>query len=74
MARRVGYEDAAYFSRIFTRRTGVSPRAFREREQRTSADAPPLPVASAEGVPPRPPGDATSLTEAGVTSGRGDSR
>ncbi|GAB3935489.1 helix-turn-helix domain-containing protein [Kribbella albertanoniae] len=29
VARRVGYEDPAYFSRLFTARTGVSPRTFR---------------------------------------------
>jgi AraC-like DNA-binding protein len=29
VARRVGYEDPAYFSRLFTARTGESPRAFR---------------------------------------------
>ncbi|RJL35698.1 AraC family transcriptional regulator [Bailinhaonella thermotolerans] len=38
VARGVGYEDAAYFSRLFTRRTGVSPRAFRQREQRIAVD------------------------------------
>ncbi|MET7279005.1 AraC family transcriptional regulator [Kribbella sp. NPDC005582] len=29
VARQVGYEDPAYFSRLFTARTGVSPRTFR---------------------------------------------
>ncbi|GAA0596951.1 hypothetical protein GCM10009534_34170 [Kribbella sandramycini] len=29
VARRVGYDDPAYFSRLFTARTGSSPRAFR---------------------------------------------
>jgi AraC-like DNA-binding protein len=29
VARRVGYEDPAYFSRLFSARTGESPRAFR---------------------------------------------
>jgi AraC-like DNA-binding protein len=29
VARRVGYDDAAYFTRLFTARVGVSPRAFR---------------------------------------------
>ncbi|MGW6278337.1 helix-turn-helix domain-containing protein [Kribbella sp. NPDC055071] len=28
VARRVGYDDAAYFTRLFTARVGVSPRAF----------------------------------------------
>jgi AraC-like DNA-binding protein len=31
VARRVGYEDPAYFSRLFTRRTGTTPSRFRER-------------------------------------------
>ena len=29
IAREVGYEDPAYFSRLFTSRVGQSPRAFR---------------------------------------------
>jgi AraC-like DNA-binding protein len=29
IARRVGYDDTAYFTRIFTRRTGTQPTAFR---------------------------------------------
>ena len=31
VARRVGYEDALYFSRLFKRYMGVSPRAFRQQ-------------------------------------------
>ncbi|MEV8530599.1 AraC family transcriptional regulator [Streptomyces sp. NPDC051211] len=32
VARRVGYPDAAYFSRLFSRRVGVSPVRFREQQ------------------------------------------
>lgn len=32
IARRVGYEDAAYFTRIFTRRVGLPPTEFRARQ------------------------------------------
>jgi signal transduction histidine kinase/AraC-like DNA-binding protein/DNA-binding LacI/PurR family transcriptional regulator len=31
IAERVGFEDAAYFSRVFHREVGVTPRAYRER-------------------------------------------
>jgi AraC-like DNA-binding protein len=31
VARRVGYDDAAYFSRLFASRTGLPPRTFRRR-------------------------------------------
>ncbi|MFG2820730.1 AraC family transcriptional regulator [Kitasatospora sp. NPDC048365] len=34
VARRVGYEDAAYFTRIFTRRVGVAPSVFRAQQYR----------------------------------------
>ncbi|MEV4559666.1 AraC family transcriptional regulator [Kitasatospora sp. NPDC049285] len=34
VARRVGYQDPAYFTRIFTRRVGVAPTVFRAREYR----------------------------------------
>ncbi|WP_431679962.1 AraC family transcriptional regulator [Kitasatospora sp. KL5] len=34
VARRVGYPDPAYFTRLFTRRVGVAPSVFREREYR----------------------------------------
>jgi AraC-like DNA-binding protein len=32
VARQVGYDDPAYFSRLFRRRVGVPPRRFREQE------------------------------------------
>lgn len=38
VARRVGYEDPAYFSRLFTRRVGTAPVRFRARQ---SAAGPP---------------------------------
>ncbi|GGU83954.1 AraC family transcriptional regulator [Streptomyces albospinus] len=35
VARRVGYDDPAYFSRLFTRRVGTAPIRFRDRQSRT---------------------------------------
>ncbi|MFI8823126.1 helix-turn-helix domain-containing protein [Streptomyces sp. NPDC053431] len=35
VARRVGYDDPAYFSRLFTRRVGAAPVRFREQQGRT---------------------------------------
>jgi AraC-like DNA-binding protein len=35
VARRVGYDDPAYFSRLFTRRVGMAPVRFRAQEGRT---------------------------------------
>lgn len=32
VARRVGYDDPAYFSRLFTRRVGIAPIRFRDRQ------------------------------------------
>ncbi|PNE41847.1 MULTISPECIES: helix-turn-helix domain-containing protein [Streptomyces] len=32
VARRVGYDDPAYFSRLFTRRVGLAPARFRDRQ------------------------------------------
>ncbi|MFF2627475.1 AraC family transcriptional regulator [Kitasatospora griseola] len=37
VARRVGYQDPAYFTRLFTRRVGVAPTVFRQREYRGDA-------------------------------------
>ncbi|WP_457030487.1 AraC family transcriptional regulator [Kitasatospora sp. P5_F3] len=34
VARRVGYDDPAYFTRIFTRRVGLAPSAFRAQQYR----------------------------------------
>ncbi|MFP1623811.1 helix-turn-helix domain-containing protein [Streptomyces sp. 5K101] len=34
VSRRVGYEDPAYFSRLFTRRVGLAPIRFREQQGR----------------------------------------
>lgn len=35
VARQVGYDDPAYFSRLFTRRVGMAPVRFREQQGRT---------------------------------------
>ncbi|MFH8585557.1 helix-turn-helix domain-containing protein [Streptomyces celluloflavus] len=35
VARRVGYDDPAYFSRLFTRRVGTAPVRFRDRQGRS---------------------------------------
>lgn len=34
VAEAVGYDDAGYFSRLFTRRVGVSPSRFRDQARR----------------------------------------
>ncbi|AXK37592.1 AraC family transcriptional regulator [Streptomyces armeniacus] len=51
VARRVGYDDPAYFSRLFTRRVGTPPVRFRERQGRA------VPGGWSDRVPPpdRPP-------------------
>lgn len=33
IAQQVGYQDAAYFTRVFTRQTGESPSAYRTSVQ-----------------------------------------
>ncbi len=38
IAAQVGYDDAAYFSRIFHRRTGAAPSAFRRQQSRGQID------------------------------------
>lgn len=38
IAAQIGYEDAAYFSRLFRRRTGVAPSAFRRQQARSRFD------------------------------------
>lgn len=47
VARRVGYDDPAYFSRLFTRRVGMAPVRFREQQGRT-------PPAGRDDRPPDP--------------------
>lgn len=41
IASRLGFEDAAYFSRFFAQNAGVSPRTYRERERARMAPAGP---------------------------------
>ncbi|GAA4664150.1 helix-turn-helix domain-containing protein [Streptomyces youssoufiensis] len=36
VARRVGYDDPAYFNRLFTRRVGIAPGRFREQQGRAA--------------------------------------
>jgi len=44
IATELGFQDAAYFTRFFSRRAGVSPRVFRRRgPERISAQEPPAP-------------------------------
>jgi AraC-like DNA-binding protein len=43
VARRVGYDDPAYFSRLFTRRVGVAPVRFRTQESRPAIEQPHAP-------------------------------
>lgn len=43
VARRVGYDDPAYFSRLFTRRVGVAPVHFRIQESRPLIEQPHAP-------------------------------
>ncbi|MFJ6532624.1 helix-turn-helix domain-containing protein [Microbacterium sp. NPDC091662] len=38
IAAQVGYDDAAYFSRLFRRRTGTAPSVFRQQQARTPVD------------------------------------
>lgn len=45
VARRVGYEDPAYFSRLFTRRIGLAPVRFRDQQSRA------VPTGWSAGVP-----------------------
>jgi YesN/AraC family two-component response regulator len=33
----VGYDDPAYFSRVFTRRAGVAPTVFRQQQSRANS-------------------------------------
>jgi AraC-like DNA-binding protein len=39
VARAVGYDDPAYFSRLFALRTGISPSRFRQQQYRAAASA-----------------------------------
>ncbi len=49
VAYHLGFEDPAYFSRFFTRRMGLSPRAFRHRDALSMRDA-----AGPSSPPPEP--------------------
>ncbi|WP_184737702.1 AraC family transcriptional regulator [Arthrobacter sp. AZCC_0090] len=40
MASRVGYEDPAYFTRLFTQHVGVAPTEFRRQQSRLPGLAP----------------------------------
>ncbi|MEU9128301.1 AraC family transcriptional regulator [Kitasatospora sp. NPDC048540] len=53
VARRVGYADPAYFTRLFTRRVGVAPSVFRAQQYRGEEQLRPVP---AQDPQPRPAG------------------
>ncbi|MBL1083787.1 helix-turn-helix domain-containing protein [Streptomyces actinomycinicus] len=56
IARRVGFDDPAYFSRLFTRRVGLAPIRYRERQGRTvPRDSSTLVPARVEGGGGSPP-------------------
>ena len=62
VAREVGYADPAYFTRLFTRRIGVSPSRFRQQHraaagQRLSGEAACTASAGPPAVRPRSPAD-----------------
>ncbi|MFE9561838.1 helix-turn-helix domain-containing protein [Streptomyces sp. NPDC006487] len=70
VARRVGYEDAAYFSRLFSRRVGVAPVRFRRQQavQQQSVRRLPLPQEPSPPEPPEPTPPPRASRE-GVTAG-----
>ncbi|MEU5592118.1 AraC family transcriptional regulator [Streptomyces sp. NPDC020298] len=55
VARRVGYDDPAYFSRLFTRRVGLAPVRFRAQQGRAQAGGAPAAPRDRDDPPPDSP-------------------
>lgn len=63
VAARTGYDDPAYFTRIFSRRVGMPPSRFREQERRAPAVATPASSTSGTSTQARSPRSVWSSTD-----------